>query len=66
MPAQHPVRPHQEPDAAEQVAREAVRQGGQECTVASREAWPGRAELPLQDRDLVAQDLDILVPVAYR
>jgi len=45
-----------------------VQQGGQERAVASGEPWPGRAELPLQDRDLVAQrqDLDVLVPAACR
>jgi hypothetical protein len=68
MPAQHRVRPDQQPGPAEQVAREAVQQGGQERPVAGGEPWPGRAQLPLQDRDLMAQgqDLHVLVPVAHR
>ena len=50
------------------AAEEPVQQGGQERAVAGGEPRPGRAELPLQDRDLVAQhqDLDVLVPVACR
>ena len=68
MPAQHRVRLHQQPEPAEHVPREAVQQGGQERAAASGEPWPGRAELPLQDRDLVAQDQDlgVLVQVACR
>jgi hypothetical protein len=68
VPAQHRVRPDQKPAPAGQVAREAVEQGGQERPVARGGPWPDRAQLPLQDRDLVAQDQDlhVLVPVARR
>ena len=68
VPAQHRLRPDQQPEPAEQVAREAVQQGGQERPVAQGEPWPGRAQLPLQDRDLVTQhqDLHVLIPVAGR
>jgi len=59
---------HQEPEPAEDVAWEAVQQGGQERPVGGGEPRPGRAELPFQDGDLVAQcqDLSVLVPVADR
>jgi hypothetical protein len=68
VPAQDRVRPDQKPEPAEQVAREAVQQGGQERPVARGEPRSGRAQLPLQDRDLMtqSQDLHILVPVAHR
>ena len=68
VPAQHRVRPHQQPEPAEHVAWEPVQQGGQERPVGGGEPRPGRAQLPLQDRDLVAQrqDLRVLVPVAHR
>jgi len=67
LPAQYRVRPHQQPEPAEKVSREAVQQGSQEHPVGGGEPRPGRAQLPLQDRDLVAQrqDLRILVPVAH-
>jgi len=41
---------------------------GQEGPVARAEPRPGLTQLPLQDRDLVAQrqDLHVLVPVAHR
>lgn len=68
VPAQHGVRPDQEPAPAEKVSREPVQQGSQERPVARGEPRPGGAHLPLQDRDLMAQgqDLHVLVPVAYR
>jgi hypothetical protein len=68
VPAQHRVRPDQQPEPAKHIAREPVQQGGQERPVGGGEPRPGRARLPLQHRDLVAQrqDLDILVPVAHR
>jgi hypothetical protein len=52
----------------EHAQREPVQQGGQERSVAGGEPRPGLAQLPLQDRDPVAQrqDLYVLVPVAYR
>jgi hypothetical protein len=66
VPSQHGVGADQQPDAAEQAAGEPVQQGGQERAVAGGEPRPGRAELPLQDRELVAQheDLSVLVQVA--
>jgi hypothetical protein len=54
VPAQHRVGTDQQPDPAEQAAGEPVHEGGQERAVAGGEPRPGRAELPLQDRDLVA------------
>ena len=68
VPAQHRVRPHQQPEPAEHVAWEPVQQGGQERPVGGGEPRPDRAQLPFQHRDLVAQrqDLRIFVPVAHR
>jgi hypothetical protein len=68
LPAQHRLRPHQQPEPAEHVPRELAQQGGQERPVGRAEPRPGRAQLPFQHRDLVAQrqDLRILVPVAHR
>jgi hypothetical protein len=68
VPAQHRVRPDQQPEPAKHVPREPVQQGGQERPVAREEPRPGRAHLPLQHRDLVTQrqDLHVLVPVARR
>jgi len=45
-----------------------VQQGGQERPVGRGEPRPVRAQLPLQDRDLVAQcqDFRVLVTVAHR
>jgi hypothetical protein len=68
VPTQHRVRPDQQSEPAEQVAREAVQQGGKERPIARGEPRRRRAQLPLQDRDLMAQsqDLHVLVPVAHR
>jgi len=68
VPAQDRFRPGQQSDPAEHVVREAVQQGGQECPVGGGEPRPVRAQLPLQDRDLVPQhqDLGALIPVAHR
>jgi len=68
VPAQHRVRPDQQPEPAEHIAREPVQQGGQEYPVARPEPRPDRAQLPLQDHDLVPQhqDLRVLVPVTHR
>ena len=41
LPAQHRVRPHQQPEPAEHVAWEPVQQGGQERPVARAEPRPG-------------------------
>jgi hypothetical protein len=53
VPAEHRVRPDQQPEPAEHVAREPVQQGGQERPVGGREPQPGRAQLPFRHRDLV-------------
>jgi len=68
VPSQHRVRPDQQPEPAEHVAREPVQQGGKEHPVARAEPRPGRAQLPFQDRDLVpqCQDLHVLAPVTHR
>jgi hypothetical protein len=67
VPAQHRLRPDQQPEPSEHVPREPVQQGGQERPVARAEPRPGLTQLPLQDRDLVTQrqDLHLLVPVAH-
>jgi hypothetical protein len=66
--AQRGVRSGQQPEPADKVSRESVQQGSQERPVAQGEPWPGRAQMPLQDRDLMAQDQDlrVLVPVAHQ
>ena len=68
VPAQNRVRPHQQPEPAQHIPRQPVQEGGPERPVARKEPWPGRAQLPLQDRDLVTQykDLRVLVPVTHR
>jgi hypothetical protein len=68
VPAQNRLRTHQQRDPAQHIPRQPVQQGGQERPVAPGEPWPGRTQLPLQDRDLVTQhqDLHVLVPVADR
>jgi len=64
VPAQHRVRPDQQPEPAEDIRREPV----QQRPVAGQQARPGLTKLPLQDHDLVAkhQDPGILIPVARR
>jgi hypothetical protein len=66
VPAEHRIGADQQPDAAGQAVGESVQQGGQERPVGRGEPRPGRAELPLQDRDLVTQhqDLGVFVQVA--
>ena len=54
VPAQHRLWPDQQPELAQHVPWEPVQQGGQEHPVARAEPQPGRAQLPLQHRDLVA------------
>jgi hypothetical protein len=54
VPAQHRLWPDQQPESAKHVPWEPVQQGGQEHPVARAEPQPGRAQLPLQHRDLVA------------
>ena len=68
VPAQNRLRTRQQRDPAQPIPRQPVQQCGQERPVAQGEPWPGRAQLPLQDRDLVTQhqDLHVLIPVAGR
>jgi hypothetical protein len=68
MPAQHRLRPHQQPEPAKNVPWEPVQRGSQERPVARGEPRPGRTQLPLQNRDLVThrQDLRILVLATHR
>ena len=67
MPAQNRLWTHQQPESVQRILRQPVQQGSQERPVAREEAWPGRAWLPLQDRDLVTQhqDLRVLIRVAH-
>jgi hypothetical protein len=67
VPAQHRVRPHQQPELIQHAPRQPVQQRSQQRPVARKEAWPGRAQLPVQDRDLVTQhqDLRVLIRVAH-
>jgi hypothetical protein len=68
VPAQHRLRPYQQPEPANYLPWELVQQGGQERPVARVEPRPSLAQLSLQDCNLVAQrqDLHVLVPVAHR
>jgi hypothetical protein len=68
VPPEQRVRPDQQPEPAQHSRRQPVQQGCQEGSVARGEPRPGRAQLSLQDRDLVAQrqDLDVFVPLAHR
>jgi hypothetical protein len=54
--------------ALEHVPREPVQQRRQQRPVTRGEPRPVRTELPLQDKELVAQreDLRVFVPVAHR
>ena len=54
VPAQHRLRPDQQPEPSEHVPWEVVQQGGQERPIGGGEPRPGRAQLPLQHGDLVA------------
>jgi len=68
VPAQHGIRAHYQVQALEHLPRELVQQCRQERPVSRGEPHPVRAELPLQDQELVAQreDLRVLVPAAHR
>ena len=68
VPAQHGLRPDQQPEPAQHVAGERVQQRGQQRPVSRSEPDLLAAQLPLQDRDLMAEseDLGVLVPVAHR
>jgi hypothetical protein len=68
VPAKHGIRAHDQVQLLKHVPREPVEQRCQQCTVSQGEPHPARAELPLQDQELVAQreDLRVLVPAAHR
>jgi hypothetical protein len=68
VPAQDRSGLDEQLESAEQVAGEPVQQRGQEGPVCGREPRPVRAELSLQDADLVAQhqDFRVLVLIACR
>jgi hypothetical protein len=68
VPAQHGFRAHQQPDAAQHVARKAVQQGGEERSVGRCELRSLAAQLPFEDGELVAecQDLSVFGAVAHR
>jgi hypothetical protein len=68
VPAQHRVRAHQKPHAAQHVARQPVQQRSQERPITRVEPHLLGAQLPFQHSELVAQrqDLHILVPIAHR
>ncbi|WP_168584123.1 hypothetical protein [Saccharopolyspora sp. ASAGF58] len=68
VPAQHCVWAHHQPQPAQQIPSQPVQQHRHKRPIAWHEKHPFLAELPLQDRDLMAQgqDLDVLVPITHR
>ncbi|GAA1913282.1 hypothetical protein [Streptantibioticus ferralitis] len=70
VPSQHGVGLDQQPEPAQDLARQRQRhqQSGEEGPVFRGELHPVPAELPLRDRDLVAQgeNLRVFVAVAHR
>jgi hypothetical protein len=68
VPSQHGVGLDQQPEPAQNLARQRHQQSGEEGPVFRDELRPVRAELPFKDRDLVAQgeDLRVLVVVAHQ
>jgi hypothetical protein len=68
VPAEHGIGAHDQVQALEHVPREPVQQRRQQCPVSQGEPHPARADLPLQDQELVAQreNLRVLVPAAHR
>jgi hypothetical protein len=68
MPAQHRVRPYQQPQAPQARFRKPVQQRRQPRPVGRVEPYPLPIELTLQHRELMAQgeDLGVLVAVASR
>jgi hypothetical protein len=61
----HDIRAHHQMQSLEDVSWEPVQQRRQQRPVSRGEPYPVRAELPSQDRELVAQreDLRVLVPL---
>ena len=67
-PAEHGIRAHHQVQSLEHVPREPVQQRRQQRPITRGEPDPVRTELPVQDRELVAQreDLRVLVSAAHR
>jgi hypothetical protein len=68
VPAEHGIRAHHQVQSLEHVPREPVQQRRQQRPISRGGPQPARTELPLKDRELVAQrkDLCVFVPVAHR
>ena len=68
VPAEHGIRAHHQVQSLEHVPREPVQQRRQQRPITRGEPHPVRTELPLQDRELMAQreDLRVFVPAAHR
>jgi hypothetical protein len=68
VPAQHGLRAGEQPDAAEYVAGQLVKQGGEQRPVSRGEPDLLAVELPLEDDDLMSerQDLGVLGTAARR
>ena len=68
VPAEHGIGAHHQVQSLEHVSREPVQQRRQLRPITRGEPHPVRTELPLEDRELVAQheDLRVFVPAAHR
>jgi hypothetical protein len=68
VPAEDGLRAHHHVQSPENLPREPVQQRGQQGPVGRGDPHPVRTELPLQDRELVAQreDLRVFVLAAHR
>ncbi|GAB2723189.1 hypothetical protein GCM10010442_50590 [Kitasatospora kifunensis] len=68
MPAQHGVRSDQQPQAAQDSARQRSKKRSKESPVRWSEPHPALTELPLKDGKLMTQgeDFHILLTVAQR
>ena len=68
VPAEHGIRAHHQVQSLEHIPGEPVQQRRQQRPITRGEPHPVRTELPLQDRELVAQreDLRVFVPAAHR
>jgi hypothetical protein len=68
MPAQNGVRADQKLQAMPYGSRQRHEQSGQERTIGTSEPRPRRAQLPLQNRELVPENenLHVLVTITHR
>jgi hypothetical protein len=68
VPAQHGIRAHHQVQSLEHVPREPVQQRRQQRPVSRSEPHPARAELSLQDQELVLkrEDLRVFLLAAHR